>query len=212
MNIEFADAPADVSKTELCIECGPYDGVPPVSSFFIEHQVRHVHPDRLAIAAVLLLKPYICGPLTLPKPCSPEIAKGLEAFLAPLDVKIMSVEYAPFAKPAGARTALLSPPASSAKYDLATPTADYDLTFGLSGTQEYQSLISVNEIRACSNLRALAPDDGISMSHGLLGLCILCAEDASIDRILCPSPLAEATENFGALARTAAFSNIILSA
>lgn len=212
MNIEFADAPADISKMELCIECGPYDGVPPVSSFFIEHQVRHVHPDRLAIAAALLLKPYICGPLTLPKPCSPEIAKGLEAFLAPLDVKIMSVEYAPFAKPAGARTALLAPPASDSTYDLATPTADHDLIFGLASTQEYQSVISVDEIRACCNLRALAPDDETSMKQGLLGVCILCAEDALIDRILCPPSLVEATENFGMLARTAAFSNIILSA
>lgn len=208
MDIEFTSA-EDASKTELRIKCGPYDGVPPVPSFFTEHRIHHVHPDRLAIAAVLLLKPYICGPLTLPRPCSPETARGLEAFLAPLDVKVMSVEHAPFAKPIGARAALLSPPALGVWNDL---TVDHDLTFGFADTQKYQSQMGVDEIKVCCNLRALAPDDAISLTQGLLGLCILCAEDAMIDRIICPPHLVGAMENFEILARTAALSNIILGA
>lgn len=211
MRVELADDP-DVSKTELVFECGPYDGIPPVRSFFAAHSARNLHPDRLAIAIVLLLKPYICGPLTLPKSCSPEIAVGLEHFLAPLDVKIMSVNYAPFEKPVGAKTArLLLPDFSEDDGALASVNGDA-INFGLTNTDEFQSSLMEDEVRVCCNLRALPPDRSTSMALALLGLCVLCAEDADIHQIICPPQLVERTENFDLLARTAAFSNLFIGA
>lgn len=211
MKIELISSKT-AARTELVFESGPYDAIPPVGAFFMEGGLRRVDPDRLAIACVLMLKPYLSGPLVLPAPCSPEVAHGLETFLAPLDVRIQTIEHRPFDKPIGARTALLLPPADQIA-DLGDARAQpHDLTFRLGGAQRHQTLMAFDAVELCCNLRALAADHPAAMGEGLLGLAILCAEDMAVSRLSCPAALVDGVENFDALVRTAALSNVLINA
>lgn len=198
-------------RTILEVESGLYDAVAPINYLFVENRIRTVHPDRLAIASALIMGNYIAGDIELPKPCSPEVAKGIADVFTPLNVRVSSINYTPFAKPTGERTVLLEVPSTGRHFQKVQGTSKAPLTFGICGDQVFSSSLGVNKIRLACNLRAFATNDPASLDMGVLGLCILYAEDYGISRIVLPAEVSRKTRNFDALRRVALSTNIELT-
>lgn len=203
-------------RTVIEFESGPYDAVAPIDYLFIENRIRAAHPDRLAIACALLMGRFMSGDVELPKLCSPEVAQGLESFFSPLNVRVSGTEYKPFAKPVGERTALLTLPAvgrdAPVMADLSCGVASSEaITFGLCSDQVFSSSLGISEVRLACNLRAFATGDPASLDLGVLGLCILYAEDFGISRIVFPAAAFHRMHNFNALRRVVMATNIELA-
>ena len=62
---------------------------------------------------------------------------------------------------------------------------------------------------AC-NLRVFSADNGVPLGLGILGLCILFAEDLGIGRIIVPDAISRQIPNFLKLQKLTLFSNIEL--
>ena len=205
-------------RTVIEIVSGPYDAIAPIDYLFIENRIRDVHPDRLAIACALLMGRFMSGDVELPKLCSPEVAQGLESFFAPLNVKILGADYKPFTKPVGERTALLVLPSAGCDAPIMAEASDGiagsapALTFGLCSDQVFSSSLGVSGIRIACNLRAFATNDFASLDLGVLGLCILYAEDFGISRIDLPAGAFRGVHNFDVLRRVVMSTNIELTA
>lgn len=196
--------------TEITIESEIYDGIIPIKIFKIEHLIENIHPDRFAIASVLMFKPYIAGQMTLPSGCSPEVARGIEEFLKPIDVSVLTVESKPFSKPKGHRKAvILEERIENSKVRLFED--NYDLTFSLSNSHQFKSSISIDQICVSSNLNAMASSDESSNILKILGLCVLCAEDAYINCIKSQRLNSDYIPDFDQLVRLLVLSNIFIN-
>lgn len=80
-----------------------YDGSPGVNTFRMDYAPRSVHPDRLALAAYLLFRPWASGPLQLPSPVSPALAEAIAALHAVCSVQPGPVDLTPRTGPPGRR-------------------------------------------------------------------------------------------------------------
>lgn len=198
----------DNCRTVIEFESGPYDGVVPAGSLFIENRLRYMTADRLAIACALLVYDFIAADIVFPLPCSPEVAREVENFFAPLNVRVLNVDFTPSRKPISLRSAALILP-SKDRADIATSQAA-DIKFGISDDQTFQSQLSTTEILLGTNLRAYCSDRILSLGLGSLGLCILFAEDFSISSIVLPRELSREIRNLDALKRLTLQSNIAL--
>jgi hypothetical protein len=195
-------------QTVIDFESGPYDGIPPMDFLYIENRIRRAAGDRLAIACALIMRDFLASEVTFPRPCSPEIGRELENFLAPLNVRVMNMEFEPEAKPISERTAVLMLPAP---YEVQGPELQSgQVKFGIADDQAFRSSLSVTELQIGCNLRLLSADNLVSMGLGILGLCILFAEDFSISRIVLPEALAREIPNLDALRSLTLYSNIEL--
>lgn len=198
----------DNYRTVIAFESGPYDGVAPINYIFFENRIRHVTPDRLAIACALLLHDFVASDVTFPKPCSPEVGRELEKFFAPRNVRSTSTEFVPKPKPMSERTAVLVLPAP---YDVEGPELQRgQVKFGIAHDQAFTSHLGVTKLLVSCNLRLLSPDRIASIGLGVLGICILFAEDFSISRIVLPEALSREIPNLDALKSLTLLSNIEL--
>ena len=207
MRVQLHDADFGC-RTALSWECGPYDALTPVSYLTVESRLRYANPDRLAIACALLLHDFVAGRLTCPKPCSPEVAREIEAWFAPLDVRVDGVEYRPSAKPKGTRTALVIPDMiGSSDHEAFGP---FDVCVSLASDQQFKSSISVSRIEFASNLRLLTWRRHASRVLGLLGLCVMFAEDFGISTIVSPILPQDMQNQMKQLARIGTLANLEL--
>lgn len=197
-------------RTVILFESGPYDGVVPTETLFIGNRIRNVTNDRLAIACALLMHDFVASDVTFPQPCSPEVAHELENFFAPRNVRVMNTEFIPKAKPISERTAVLVLPPP---YDTKGPELQHgQVKFGIAHDQAFTSYLSVTELLISCNLRVISPDNIVSFGLGVLGICILFAEDFSISRIILPEALSLAIPNLESLKSLTLHSNIELFA
>ena len=200
-------------RTRIYLESGEYDAIPPLDSVFIENRLRYLTPDRLALACALLVYDYVAGPMELPKACSPEMSRALEQIFNPRNVRISNIELKPSRRPAGERTARLHLPNEYHQYtDIHSKISRNgpEVEFGISDDQSFGSTIGVRNISLACNLRALAADNPTSIAMGVLGVCVLYAEDFGISKIIVPKDIAEKIWNFKELARAAICADIEL--
>lgn len=78
-----------------------YDSVPPVSTVLFDFDLRKMNRDRFAVAAVLFFSEYLSGPIHFPDDVSPEIAIAIEEYLSVRNVRVMTVNYEPYAAASG---------------------------------------------------------------------------------------------------------------
>lgn len=186
MKIALSTAEAGF-RTILEWESGPYDAIAPSNYLVVENRIRKIDADRVAIAVALILYDYLAGSIILPKACSPEVSRELASLFTPRSIQFETVEYQPFAKPGGTRTALIkefnnesynSPPQADGN--------DYDLMFGVSCHQQFCSTISVQNVELACNLRLLCRSNSKAEMLALIGLTVLFAEDFGIGQIRTP--------------------------
>jgi len=82
-------------RVTVTAEPGEYDGRVLFPSIHISALPLSLHADRAAVAASLLFHDRIAGALRFDKNCSPQVASALRNFFAPVDVHVLSVDFAP---------------------------------------------------------------------------------------------------------------------
>lgn len=95
------DGRDETGRCGLQATAGIYDGIVPVPRLLMDRDVVTVNNDVIGVAATLAFGAYCEGPLELPKPVSPEAASAIENYLKPSAVRVVNVNYEPFASPAG---------------------------------------------------------------------------------------------------------------
>lgn len=195
------------ARTVFHFESGPYDAVPPIGYLCIEHRLKHRDADRMAIAIALMLRDFIAAELELPLPCSPEVAQALEAFFAPFNVRISSINFEPIEKESFLKTAIILPKTD----DFSTLQENCDWTqFGITSERTFLSTIETYKVFLASNVRMISGRNTRSLELGVLGLCILFSFDMSLRRISVPDHIKNETPNWIDLEKAAALSNVKL--
>lgn len=95
-------------RYQLSAKPAEYDGIPPISEFYVDHEPTFYNDDILAVSSVLLFGEYCSGSINLPRKVSPEVAAAIERFLAPVWVSISPIEFQPRANPQGTGSVVLT--------------------------------------------------------------------------------------------------------
>lgn len=76
-----------------------YDGAPEIDTLYLDWSPLTLHDDLLAVASILSFSTYFSGQIVLPRRVSPEVAQGIQEFLAPTWTSISPIEFEPRANP-----------------------------------------------------------------------------------------------------------------
>lgn len=121
---------SELGRFGVKVETENYDGAPAVSTLWFERQPRHLHHDRLLLAAYLAFGHHCAGRIATGKKHSPALAEAVGQDAAPVWLQVPDVELYAKPIPRGSRSAsvevpgLTSPHAAGQSARLTFPRAD----------------------------------------------------------------------------------------
>lgn len=123
------------------------DGVPAVSTLWVDSRNRWIRPQQLAVAAVILFERFIGEILALEPACCPITAATIRRFLEPKAVQVISNGESPISQAEGAREALIGKVRRYRKGFLVRLATD----------TQVRTTVDVDEAVFACNIRAIIP-------------------------------------------------------
>lgn len=154
-----------------------YDGIPTVGNIYIDRDMPVVNNDVFGIAATLMFGSFCEGGLTLPREVSPEAATRIEEFLRPANVRVMNVQYDPFANSKG-EGFLYVDLQSTSFLPIANKVGEHRVSrvTVLSSTEYSGSLTSMESVAVATNAEIVGKLTSSPDFYPALGVALLFAE------------------------------------
>jgi hypothetical protein len=178
------------SGREFVIEAktGEYDACPLISEVSIGAVPKTMHPDRVAVALCLMFNHAVSGTFSVPVPgCSPNVARAIEDFLAPVQVSVFPVNCAPSKTITGMEELVISCPGMGIEPD----AGDSDFVLEIYGSDALVGMsASATRCSLQTNALLLAIQSRSALQRILpvLGVAMLFCEDLLIGKIRIPVP------------------------
>src|SRR5690554_6402362 len=106
MRISVDNGPLDTFR--LSAEVEDYDAQPPVHGVLMDYWPKSMVPNRLALAAYLLFRPWLSGTLTVPQAVSAVLAHSLAEAESPVWLALQPLQLRAGPIPHGRRRAIVS--------------------------------------------------------------------------------------------------------